>query len=124
MPSPGNKSPSSALSSTVWFLKRPNFIEGIAAFPPVEKAEVRKCWRRERNWARTFSALFGGARRGQMAALLEKVWLDAPFHPLAKTNYETRPPRIVQGGKREGAPRTNDRLGGIFHSGSEMSCSI
>jgi hypothetical protein len=56
MPSPGNKSPSSALSSTVWFLKRPNFIEGIAAFPPMEKVEVRKCWRRERNWVRTFSA--------------------------------------------------------------------
>jgi hypothetical protein len=47
MPSPGNKSPSSALSSTVWFLKRPNFIEGIAAFPPMEKVEVRKCWRRQ-----------------------------------------------------------------------------
>jgi hypothetical protein len=55
MPSPGNKSPSSALSSTVWFLKRPNFIERIAAFLPKEKVEVRKCWRRERNWGRTFS---------------------------------------------------------------------
>jgi len=55
MPSPGNKSPSLALSSTVWFLKRPNFIEGNAAFPPMEKVEVRKCWRRERNWGRTFS---------------------------------------------------------------------
>jgi hypothetical protein len=45
MPSPGNKSPSSALSSTVWFLKRPNFIERIVAFPPKEKVEVRKGWR-------------------------------------------------------------------------------
>jgi hypothetical protein len=52
MPSPGTKSPSSALSSTLWFLERPNFIEGIAAFPPMEKAEVRECWRTkgDSNW--------------------------------------------------------------------------
>jgi hypothetical protein len=55
MPSPGDKSPSSALSGTVWFLERPNFIEGFSAIPPTEKAEDRKCWRRERNWYRTFS---------------------------------------------------------------------
>ena len=55
MPSPSNKPASSALSGTVWFLERPNFIEGFAAIPPMEKAEDRKCWRRERNWGRTFS---------------------------------------------------------------------
>jgi hypothetical protein len=55
MPSPGDKSASSALSSTVWFLERPNFIEVFAAIPPMEKAEDRKCWRRERNCGRTFS---------------------------------------------------------------------
>jgi hypothetical protein len=42
MPSPGDKSASSALSSTVWFLERPNFIEGFAAIPPMEKAEDPK----------------------------------------------------------------------------------
>jgi hypothetical protein len=34
-----HKSPGSALSSTVRFLERPNFIEGFAAVPPMEKAD-------------------------------------------------------------------------------------
>jgi hypothetical protein len=55
MPSPGDKSPSPALSNTVRFLERPNFIEGFEAVPPIEKAEDYKYWRRERNWDRTFS---------------------------------------------------------------------
>jgi hypothetical protein len=47
MPSPGDKLPSPALSSTVRFLERPNFIEGFSAVPPMGKAEDQKCWRRE-----------------------------------------------------------------------------
>jgi hypothetical protein len=39
MPSPDDKWPSSALSSTAWFLEKANFIEGFAAVPLVEKAE-------------------------------------------------------------------------------------
>src|SRR6266849_5061200 len=39
MPSPGDKSPSPPLSSTVWLLERPNYIEGFAVVSPREKAD-------------------------------------------------------------------------------------
>ena len=52
MPSPGDKSHSPALSSTVWLLERPNFIEGFATVQPIEKATEKKCWRTkwDSNW--------------------------------------------------------------------------
>src|SRR5258706_15271219 len=40
MPSPGDKSPSPPLLSTVWFFEKPNFIEGFAAVLPRVKAEA------------------------------------------------------------------------------------
>jgi hypothetical protein len=46
----------------------------------------------------------GGARRDEMAALLGRSGATT------SANHETKLPRIVQTGKREGAPQSNDRL--------------